>query len=120
LYKTLRGREGELLAKKRLEGLGYRILETNYRTTEGEIDIVAMDGDTVVFVEVKTRGRGGVAEALEAVDARKIEKISTAALKYITDNDLHRMTARFDVVAVDASRLRPKITLIKNAFESAI
>lgn len=120
MYKASRGREGELLARKRLERLGYRILETNYRTTGGEIDIVAMEGDAVVFVEVKTRGRGGLTEALEAVDSRKIERISTAALQYITDKDLHRMTVRFDVVAVDAGRFRPKITVIKNAFESAI
>jgi len=120
LYKVLRGREGERLARKRLEKLGYRILETNYRTGEGEIDIVAMEGDTVVFVEVKTRSRGGLTGALEAVDSRKIKKISEAALQYITEKGLHQMTVRFDVVAVDMSRFRPKITVIKNAFESAI
>jgi putative endonuclease len=120
LYKASRGREGERLAGKRLERLGYRILETNYRTTGGEIDIVAMEGEAVVFVEVKTRSRGGLTEAVESVDSRKIERISTAALKYITDKGLHQMTVRFDVVAVDMSRFRPKITLIKNAFESAI
>ena len=120
MYKVLRGREGERLARKRLERLGYIILETNYRTTGGEIDIVAMEGETVVFVEVKTRSRGGLTGALEAVDSRKIKKISEAALHYITDKNLHRMTVRFDVVAVDASRFRPKINIVKNAFESAI
>ncbi|MBN1573993.1 MAG: YraN family protein [Deltaproteobacteria bacterium] len=120
MYRTSRGRDGELIAKKRLEKLGYKILETNYRTRGGEIDIVAMEGNTVVFVEVKTRSRGGLMGAVEAVDSRKIKRISEAALQYITDKDLHRMTVRFDVVAVDVSRFRPKIILIKNAFESAI
>ena len=120
MYRASRGREGERLAKKRLERLGYRILETNYRTTGGEIDIVAMEGDTVVFVEVKTRSRGGLTGAVEAIDSRKIKRISAAALQYITDKALHNSTVRFDVVAVDMSWFRPKITLIKNAFESAI
>lgn len=120
MYEFLRGREGEGLAKKRLEEIGYEILQTNYMANEGEIDIVAMEGDTVVFVEVKTRSKGGLIKALEAVDSRKIKRLSKAALAYITEKDLHDKTVRFDVVAVDMSWFRPKIKVIKNAFEPTI
>lgn len=118
--RASKGRQGERLARKRLEKLGYSIIETNYRTKGGEIDIVAMDGETVVFVEVKARGGAGFGIAEEAVDSRKIERISEVALSYITEKSLHEMNVRFDVVAVYLTRFRPEVKVIKNAFESAI
>ena len=115
-----KGRLGERTAKKRLIQLGYIVLETNYRVKEGEIDIVAIDGDILVFVEVKSRSGKDFGSAEEAVDSKKMERLSEAALSYITNKSLYEMTVRFDVVAVDMSVAPPHIKIIKNAFESTV
>ena len=115
-----KGKLGERIAKKKLLQLGYNILETNYRVKEGEIDIVSMDGDVLVFVEVKARSSKGFGSAEEAIDLKKIERLSEAALSYITEKSLYEMTIRFDVVAVDMSVVPPFVKIIKNAFESTV
>ncbi len=120
LDNVSKGRLGERVAKKRLLQLGYNIIETNYRVKEGEIDIVAIDSDVLVFVEVKARSGKGFGIAEEAVDSKKIGRLSEAALSYITEKSLYEMTVRFDVVAVDLSVAPPKINIIKNAFESTV
>jgi putative endonuclease len=120
LDNVSKGRLGEKAAKKRLLQLGYNIIETNYRVKEGEIDIVSMDGDVLVFVEVKARSGKNFGSAEEAVDSKKMVKLSEVALSYITEKSLHEMTIRFDVVAVDMSVSPPKINIIKNAFESTV
>ena len=120
LDNVTKGRLGEKAAKKRLLQLGYNILETNYRVKEGEIDIVSMDGDVLVFVEVKARSNRKFGGGEESVDAKKMVKLSEVALSYITEKSLHEMTVRFDVVAVDMSVNPPKIKVIKDAFESTV
>lgn len=113
------GRFGEELAKKRLRELGYSILETNYRCPLGEIDLVARDGDVLVFVEIKTRKIRSLGEVKEAVHKRKQGKLSKVALAYLKSKNLWGSKARFDVVAVGVGEGKKEIEIIKDAFELA-
>lgn len=99
---------GEFLEKK-----GYQILEYNFRCRYAEIDIVAMDGEYLVFCEVKYRSGEDEERALEAVDFRKQKQISKAALFYITRQEKLNTPCRFDVIGITDK----KITHIKNAFD---
>lgn len=114
------GKWGETLARLKLLLLGYRIIETNYRTKGGEIDIVAKERGELIFIEVKTKRGEDYGPPEEAVDHRKREKLSQLAMTYIAEKNLFDMPARFDVVAVDLTGLRPKVRVIKDAFESTL
>lgn len=109
---------GEALACAYLKRRGYKMLDRNYRTKIGEIDIVALDGKVLVFVEVKTRlsNRYGLPE--EAVDAKKIRKLTQLAELYIRQKCMYRSEARFDVVSILANcgTGSNSIKLFKNAF----
>jgi len=107
------GRRGEDLCEEFLKRKGYRIAERNYRCRMGEIDIVAMDGDTVCFVEVKTRRTPKFGLPQEAVTFRKREKLMRLALLYMKKKKLEGKSMRFDVVAVSGG-----IELIKDAFSA--
>jgi putative endonuclease len=111
------GKTGEELAADYLEKNGYRILARNYKTRLGEIDIVALDKDTICFVEVKARLSDEFGLPQEAVSFFKQRQISKAALIFIKKNNLLDKKARFDVVSIRYAGGIPKITLIKNAFE---
>jgi putative endonuclease len=113
------GRLGEELASKRLRKLGYEILETNYRCPLGEIDLVARDGNVLVFVEIKTRKNRPLGEAKEAVHKRKQGQLSKVALAYLKSKKLLDTEARFDVVAIGVGKGKEKIEIIKDAFELA-
>lgn len=97
------GRAGEDLAVQLLEARGYRIVARNVRLPGGEIDVVARDGDTVVFVEVKARGSATFGSALAAVDARKRRTLRTLAAEWL-QVAAPRARARFDVVTVEQGR----------------
>lgn len=97
----LRGRGGEVQARVFLERAGWKILATNYRSRFGEIDIVAQDGVTLVFVEVKSRSGSFWGSAFEAVDRKKQQKIIRTALQYLHTSPLDDPFIRFDVIAVD-------------------
>lgn len=118
-YKQLFGRWGESLATRELKRRGYKILEQNYRNRLGEIDIVARDGDTLVFVEVKTRRSRRFGRARYAVTPAKQHKISMVALAYLKASGKLNSRARFDVVAIDAAGDGTTIEIIKNAFSLA-
>lgn len=111
------GRRGESLALKILRKMGYKPVASNYRCALGEIDLIAMDGDTLVFVEIKTRRHRSLGFAKEAVHPRKQRQISKAALAYMKQNRCEEMRARFDVVAVNWTSHGPDVEVIKNAFE---
>ena len=115
--RQLLGTEGERVAEKYLRRQRYAILQRNYRCRAGEVDLVALDGDTVVFVEVKTRTQPGFGSPLEAVDPRKQLQVQRAAQYYLTENRLQERNARFDVGGVwwDGGAVRWE--LVKNAFE---
>ena len=101
------GREGEVLAARLLTGKGYRILARNYRTAGGEVDLVCQDGDTLVFVEVKTRSAGSLGRPDQAVTGIKRGRLVRAAAAFLSEHDGWERPCRFDVVAVvdrDGSR----------------
>lgn len=97
---TAAGREGEDRAAEHLRHLGYRIICRNYRTTLGELDIVAVEGSVLVFVEVKVRGEGAWAPPAAAVDQRKRMRLRRLARQFVQAQGLTGWTCRFDVVAV--------------------
>lgn len=112
------GRRGEEIACRYLAGRGYRILARNYRTRLGEVDIIAEQGKTLVFIEVKTRRGRRCGHPFEAVTAAKRRQISKAALLYLAETGRERQAARFDVVAVSlAGGGEPVIELATDAFE---
>ena len=113
------GLTGETLAERLLKQAGYRILERNYRTKLGEIDIIAKDHDTIVFIEVKTRRSGHYGSPKWAVTPRKQRKISMVALLYLKSTGQSQASARFDVVSIGPMEANTRIEIIKNAFELA-
>ena len=94
------GRAGEDLAARHLERRGFRILERGFRTRDGEIDLVAADGDTVVFVEVKARSGSACGRPAEAVDGRKQRRLLRAARVWLHRHGATEAPCRFDVVEV--------------------
>ncbi len=95
------GRDGESAACAALVDRGYVILARRFRTPRGEIDIVARDADTIVFVEVKTRRSGAYGGGAEAVTWRKQRTIVRVAEAFLARGRLEHLPCRFDVVAVD-------------------
>jgi len=111
------GAQSESLAARLLKQRGYRILETNYRTPLGEIDIIARDRDTIVFVEVKARRSLGFGGPKWAVTPKKQRKISMVALYYLKTTRQSQAKARFDVVAIRSLVEPPQVEIIQNAFD---
>jgi len=116
LFKKKLGREGEDRAAQFLAKKGYKILERNYSTRSGEIDLVALHSGVVVFVEVKTRTSDAYGAPELAVNPRKQLRMIKAALGYIKYKKIHQMPCRFDVVAI-SSAAENGVELIQNAFE---
>jgi putative endonuclease len=112
------GTDSESMAVNYLKENGYQIIERNYRTKIGEIDIIAKDGDTIVFVEVKAR-KSRAYNPKEAVTNSKKRKISMVALYYLKSTRQINVRARFDVVAIDSAKNSGAVEIIKNAFELA-
>ena len=112
------GRRGEELACKFLKKAGYKILELNYRGRLGEIDLVAEDGDCLVFVEVKTRGSLACGHPFESIDSRKQHQLIRVAREYLAEQGAEERICRFDAVSVlCGGEQAPLVELIKNAFE---
>lgn len=97
------GALGERHAARFLRACGLRVLERNYRTTLGELDLIARDADTLVFVEVRTRADDGAVSPLETVDARKQQQLVRLARAYLRRHRLADIPCRFDVVEVFAT-----------------
>jgi putative endonuclease len=113
------GNAGEREAARFLRRSGYRIIARRYRTPAGELDLVARDGDWIVFVEVKTRRSNDAGQPFEAVDRRKQEQLTKLALAFLKRRGWLERRARFDVVSIlwpEGSGL-PEITHFRNAFE---
>jgi putative endonuclease len=114
------GKRGEQAAERFLKSLGYKIVARSMRNAFGELDLVAVDGRTVVFVEVKTRSSHEAGHPAEAVHTRKQRRITRAAQGFIQQHDLHECSFRFDVIAITWSDLqkRPTIEHFTHAFEA--
>ncbi len=115
------GLRGERLAERFLRRLGYTIVDRRTRGGLGEIDLVAVDQRTIVFVEVKSRRSHHRGHPAEAVDPRKQRRLTRLALSWLKRHDLLNARARFDVVAVTWPKTErsPTIKHIRNAFEAA-
>ena len=114
------GKDGENLACAELEARGYAILERRYRTEYGEIDVIARDGETMVFVEVRRKSDGGYGSAAESVTRDKQRRVVRMALAYLARHELiDRCAVRFDVVAIDDQPAGPpRISLFAGAFDA--
>ena len=110
------GRRGERAAEKYLKRNGYRIVARNFRASGAEIDLVAIDGETLVFVEVKTRRSRDAGAPEESVDARKQMRMRRAAEAFSVRYRVGERELRFDIVAVDAAGKHFGIELLRNAF----
>lgn len=111
------GRRGEVVAETFLRTRNYTIVARNYRCRAGEIDLVALDGATVVFVEVRSR-RGTLAGTpLESVDGRKQAKVAQVARHFVAARGWHERDARFDVVGVQFDAEPPAVEHVQGAFE---
>lgn len=111
------GKYGEEKAVRFLKKNGYKVLEQNFRSSLGEIDIVAKDKNCICFVEVKTRNSQDKGLPQESITTRKQHKLSQLALVYLKNKKLLNKPARFDVVSIiQDSSSEDEIDIIKNAF----
>jgi len=113
------GKTGEDLACRELERRGYAIVARRYRRRGGELDIIARDGPTLVFVEVKARETHDFGEAAESVTWFKRRRMVQLALDYIARHRLTNDPCRFDVVSIHLDAGRPVVEVYQNAFDIA-
>ena len=116
--RVILGKTGEDLACVELAKRGYEIVARRYRRRGGEIDIIARDGPTIVFVEVKARDGRAFGEAAEAVTAFKQRRIARLAVDYMMRHRLSRCPCRFDVVSIHFDAVQPTIDIFQNAFDA--
>ena len=116
LLNRLLGERGERLAARHLKRQGMRVLLRGYRTEQGEIDLIARDGDILVFVEVKARRKGVPAEAVTEEKQRRLTNVS---MQFLRRYNLLEVRSRFDVVAIvwPDDRTPPEVEHFRNAFE---
>jgi putative endonuclease len=112
------GKIGEDLACRELQRRGYAILARRYRRPRGELDIVARDGPTVVFIEVKAREGRKFGDAVDGVTGLKRRRITRVALEYLVRHRLTDCPCRFDVVSIHMENEQPVIELYQNAFSA--
>lgn len=113
------GKWGEDLALKKVKKLGYKCIARNYRCPVGEVDLIAKDGDTLVFIEIKTRRGRSLGYAKEAVNQRKRRQLSKVALAFMKANGCSETRARFDVVVINHDGVSQEIEVVRNAFDLA-
>lgn len=108
------GKQGEEIACKYLEKNNYKILDKNFNLRTGEIDIIAIDKQEIVFIEVKTRTNNKYGMPAEAVTMEKLNKIYKTANSYIYKRNLYNISARIDVVEVFVDKNKQRIKHLKN------
>jgi putative endonuclease len=117
--RGLLGRRGEAVAEGFLRDRRYTIVARNFRCRAGEIDLVALDGATLVFVEVRSRNGAGMGTPLESVDGRKQAQVSRVARHFLAARGWTERDARFDVIGVRFDREPPAVEHVQNAFDMA-
>jgi putative endonuclease len=118
--RVVLGKSGEDLACRELERRGYVIVARRYRRRGGELDIVARDGATLVFAEVKMRESRDFGDAAEAVTWHKRRRIAQLARDYMARHYVAPCPCRFDVVSIHVDAGRPIVEIYQNAFDSPI
>jgi len=114
--KVEKGREGELIASRFLSSKGFEIIARNFRIDHKEVDIIAREGEFLVFVEVKFGRVGSFGEPVEWVGPRKKKNLIEAAKLYLSKNELHDLPVRFDVVAISQRGEKTEIAHFPGAF----
>ena len=113
------GQTGEILAAAELGKLGYRIIDSNYRTQYGEIDLVAKDGEYLVFIEVRSLSNTDFCRPIETISQKKISRIIYAAQHYMTAKNINDSAVRFDIVEVEHRKdSSPVVSVIRDAFNT--
>ena len=112
------GEQGERHAAQFLRRLGYKIITSRHRLRYGEVDIIAVDSQTVVFVEVKTRRDASLGRPAEAVDLKRQTRLTHAALAFLKSHSLLENPSRFDVIEViwPKDQKQPAVNHLKDAF----
>jgi len=114
---SARGKKGEELAADTLKAAGMEIIKRNYRSKQGEVDIIAVDGETIVFVEVKAWSAFGMENLQYGIDARKQQKIIKTAKYFLSENRKYsNMAIRFDVIFVKENQ----VTHLASAFMESV
>jgi len=117
MQKKELGKKGEEIALRFLKKRGYRIIKRNYVCKMGEMDLIAKEKDTLVFVEVKTRTSTTFGPPQLAVNSSKQRQLSKVALSFLKEKQIEDMKARFDVVAILLGPKGEEIELVKDAFD---
>ncbi len=115
MQKNTYGKRSEIIASDYLKKKGYKILETNYKNKVGEIDVIALDKDYIVFVEVKARMSQAFGHPFDAIDEIKQQKIHAVASLYMVKNKKYGSLCRFDAISILGLE-NPEITHIIDAF----
>jgi len=117
MNSVISGKKGEERAVAALEGMGMQIIAKNIRSKTGEVDIVALDGETVVFVEVKAWSAYGIEDLQYGINAKKQRKIIKTAKYFLSENRKYsNMAIRFDVVFIDKN----SVTHLASAFTERV
>jgi putative endonuclease len=114
-----RGRPGEDLACRHLTAQGFSIVQRNYRCRSGEVDVVAREGETTVFVEVKERQGSSHGQGLESVTFGKRRRLIRAARLYAAAHGLDERPLRFDVISIDWDERGPQVRHDRGAFDAS-
>jgi putative endonuclease len=112
------GKTGEDLAVRELERRGYAIIARRWRSRRGEIDVIARDGATLVFVEVKARDGEEFGDGAEAITIAKQRRLAQLAAEYLARRGSADCACRFDVVAIRLNEGRPDVEVFQNAFDA--
>ena len=119
LSTTLKGKTAEELALSHLKRHGLAIVCRNFRSKHGEIDLIMLDSDVLVFVEVRSRVKASIVEPVESIDESKVSKIISCSEYFLQkEKKWSNHFCRFDVVTVSGPRREEKIEWIKNAFDA--
>ncbi len=114
-----RGRDAEAAAARWLEGQGFEVLARNHTARRGEVDLVCREGDTICFVEVRSRAVGGLADPIETVTPRKARRVVAAAADWASRHGALEHPMRFDVVAVRLGPGGADFELVRGAFDAS-
>ncbi|MDR2102232.1 MAG: YraN family protein [Treponema sp.] len=128
MHRAGKGRAGEQYAAKALENAGMRLLASNFRSPVGEVDLVARNGDTLIFVEVKTWAKRGIADLEYSIGHEKQRRIIETAKYFLAvHREYNEMSIRFDVIFIEKIPLPsatlqtgPKIRHLASAFVECI
>ncbi len=115
-FNKQKGSAGELSAYRYLRQQGYKIVARNYRKRFGEVDLIGWDGDTLAFIEVKSRTDHARGRPEEAVHRSKQRQICRVAREYRSRNHLHDINYRFDIVSIEGIAGQEHVELLKGAF----